>query len=56
MAGWTWISVTPGCRSRIAAYDALAAAGPPVVVEVVGEDDALLGGQAAEREAGLLGA
>ena len=36
--------------------DAVGAAGPPVVVEVVGEDDPLLGGQLAERESRLLGA
>ena len=31
------------------------AAGAPVVVEVIGEDHALVGGQLAEREPGLLG-
>ncbi len=56
MAGCTWISVTPGCRCADLVVDPVAAAGTPVVVEVVGEDDPLFLGEMTEREAGLIGA
>ena len=53
MAGWTCISVTPGRSCAISREDALPAAGPPGVVEVVGEQHALLRRQGTEGEAGL---
>ncbi len=56
IAGWTWISVTPGCERVDRSVHPVGAAGAPVVVEVVGEHDALVLGEAPEREAGLLGA
>ena len=47
--------MTPGCERVDRRVDPLGAAGAPVVVEVVGEDDALVLGEASERESGLLG-
>ena len=52
MAGWTWISVTPGCNAAIASKTRAELPGAPVVVEMVREDHAFVGGELPEREAG----